>query len=520
MRSSRLRRDPRLGPVRDADGRRAAIAAAVIVVALLGGCAIPPESTVAGVAIPGRFENAAPPVTKAPQLARWWTQFGSPELSRIVERASASNLDVAAAAARLQQADAQARIVGAALLPTLGANTNLSRSQSSGTTGVGVRPPSRGSLGSGVLSASFEIDIWGRNRDLLTAATLAKESAFYAREVVRLSTQGAVVASWLEIAAARDRLAIAERNLSNARRVLSVLRDRLAAGTGTALDIAQQESLVANLQAVVPPLRLTAETSRTTLALLIGTPPEGFKAAAPSLNRLRTPRVAAGLPANLLLRRPDLRNAERALAAADADVSAARKALLPTISLTADGGLASSGLARLLRPESLLWSLAAGVAQPIFDGGVLRGRISLSEAQRQELLELYRRAIVSGLVDVENALVRIREAAAQVATRRVALEKARVAFQLAEQRLREGTIDLQTLLNTQATLFQVEDSLALDRLASLQAAASLFQALGGDVLADDPLGGKEPPGEVLGGGVLRGGVLGGEVLGGEVIAAP
>jgi NodT family efflux transporter outer membrane factor (OMF) lipoprotein len=477
----------REGPGPDAKSRRGPFAVARVLAALaisssLGGCALSPDKTGAGVAIPAAFENAAPAPTRAPGLARWWTQFGSAELTQLVERASASSLDVAAAAARLQQADAQARIAGAALLPTLGVNANLSRSQSSGTTGVGVRSPSRQSLFSGVLSAGFEVDIWGRNRDLLTAAELTKDSAFYAREVVRLSTQGAVVASWLDLAAARDRLAIAERNVGNARRVLGVLRDRLAAGTGTALDIAQQESLLANLQAAIPPLRLTAETSRTALALLIGTPPQGFKAVAPSLSRLRTPRVAAGLPSSLLLRRPDLRNAESALAAADADVSAARKALLPTLSLTADGGYASSALARLFRPESLLWSLAAGVAQPIFEGGLLRARISLSEAQRLELLELYRRAIVSGFVDVENALARIREAAAQEATRRVALDKARTAFQLAEQRLREGTIDLQTLLNTQATLFQVEDSLALDRRARLQAAASLFQALGGDVL--------------------------------------
>ncbi len=495
MRSSQLRRGARHGPVRDDGCRRALLAVAVLVTAALGGCASPPDKTLASVPVPPAFDNAAP--GRSAELSRWWTQFGSAELTRLVERASVANLDVAAAAARLQQADAQARIAGAALLPTIGASTNLSRSQSSGTTSVGVRSPPRSSLGSGVLAASFEIDIWGRNRDLLTAAELSKESAYYAREVVRLSTQGAVVAAWLESAAARDRLAIAGRNLGNARRVLGVLRDRLSAGTGTALDIAQQESLVANLQAAVPPLRLTVETSRTALALLVGTPPEGFEASAPSLGRLRTPRVAAGLPSSLLLRRPDLRNAEQALAAADADVSAARKALLPTISLTADGGIASSGLARLLRPESLLWSLAVGVAQPIFDGGALRARVALSEAQRQELLELYRRAIVAGFVDVENALARIREASAQEATRRIALEKARLAFGLAEQRLREGTIDLQTLLTTQATLFQVEDSLALDRLARLQAASSLFQALGGDVLGANPLPGAGSGGEVI-----------------------
>lgn len=442
-------------------------------------CAAEPERTLSGIVPPARFEAGG---VQAPRLSRWWTRFGSSEINRLVAHAEHGNFDIAAAAARIERADAQARVAGAALLPVLTGSLEQSRAQSSGTTGFGIRPPSRGNDLSGVLAASFELDVWGRNRDILRAALQNADATRYEREVIRLSTQGAVVNAWLQMVAARERLAIAGDNLANAQRVLRVISDRLRAGTGTALDLAQQESLVASLQAGIPSLRQTADTSRTALALLVGSIPEGFRVGGASLSALSAPTVPAGLPSAMLLRRPDVRAAESALAAADADVSAARKALLPSISLTGRGGYASSTLANLLRPESLLWSIAAGVAQPIFDGGALRAQVQISEAQRRELLENYRKAIISSFVDVENALIAVRENAAREAARRTAVAKAREAFRLAEQRLREGTIDLQTLLNAQSTLFQTEDSLLLDRLARLQASVSLFQALGGDVM--------------------------------------
>jgi NodT family efflux transporter outer membrane factor (OMF) lipoprotein len=447
---------------------------------LLAACGGLPESTASGLATPERFE-AAPP--GHPLLARWWTRFGSAELSRLVDDAERGNFDIAAATARLEQADAQARIVGATLLPVLTASASGAYGQSSGTTGSEVRPPSRSGLVNGLLAASFELDVWGRNRDTLRTALLTADAAGYERHVVRLSVQAAVVNAWLQLGAARDRAALAEGNLTNAQRVLAVINERVAAGTGSVLDRAQQESLVANLRATIPTLRQTAATSRTALALLTGRPVNGLRRGGASLRRLRTPATAPGLPSELLLRRPDIRRAEAALAAADADVSAARKALLPTIRLTADSGYASAALHNLIRPESLIWSLAAGTVQPIFDGGRLKAATELSEAQRRELLELYRRAIVAGLVDVENALIAVRESTARLAARTVAVAKAREAFGLAERQLREGTIDLQTLLTTQATLFQVEDGFIVDRLSRLQAAVSLAQALGGDVIA-------------------------------------
>ncbi len=451
---------------------------------MLAGCAAEPMPQ-AGIALAARFDGAGQ--QPATDITRWWSRFGSATLTRLVDRADADNFDVAAAAARIEQADAQARIAGAPLLPAISGSLDAGRAQRSGTAGGRVTSPSLGNSFSGGLAASYQLDLWGRNRDLLRAAENQGLGARFAFDTVRLSTQVAVVNAYLQLAAARDRLAIAEGNVGSAERILGVIRERLGAGTASALDRAQQEGLVAQQRAAIPPLRQNLETARNTLALLLGRPPEGFSVAATSLRSLRAPVARPGLPASLLLRRPDLRLAEAQLAAADANLEASRKALLPAIQLTGQAGLQSAALNLILRPESTIWSLAAGLTQPIFDGGRLRAEIALNEAQRQELLESYRRAIVSALVDVENALVAVRESAAREQAQSVAVARAREAFGFAEQRFREGTIDLQSLLNTQSTLFQSQDALVQAQLARLQASVGLFQALGGDFVGGTSL---------------------------------
>lgn len=453
------------------------LAALALLAGLLAGCQHEPGPG-HGVALASRFDGAA--ARPAGATTRWWARFGSPALTQLVDRADADNFDIAAAAARIEQADANARIAGSSLLPALTASLDGSRSQRSGTAGGRLQPASVSNSFSGALAASYQLDLWGRNRDLLTAAQFQSGGARFAFDTVRLSTQVAVVNAWLQGAATRDRLAIAEDNLRSAERILGVIRERLGAGTASALDRAQQEGLAAQQRAAIPPLRQAVETSRLTLALLLGRPPEGFAVAPASLRGLKAPLVQPGLPASLLLRRPDVRLAEVQLAEAEANLDAARKALLPAIQLTGQAGLQSAALNLILKPESAIWSLAAGLTQPIFDGGRLKAQVQFSEAQRQELLEAYRKAIVSSLVDVETALVTARETANREAAQGVAVAKAREAFGFAEQRFREGTIDLQTLLNTQSTLFQAQDTLVQARLARLQASVSLFQALGGD----------------------------------------
>jgi outer membrane protein, multidrug efflux system len=446
---------------------------------LLVGCARDDFEPYLAFPIPNKYESAKS--TKPPHLSCWWTRFGSAELDQLMEMANIENLDIAVAVSLLDQAEAQVRIAGAALWPTIGYADNSQRSRSSGTNVPGVISPGveRNSFNK-VFNASYVLDVWGQNRDALEASIHNSAASAYQVEVVRLTTRASVINNFLIYADNRERVTVARENLRNAERILGVIRQRRAAGTASDLDIAQQESLVEIQRASIPPLRQAAETARTALAILIGRPVQVVQLTTRNVRKLRLPAVMPGLPTTLLLRRPDIRSAEEQLQSADANVDVARKAFLPTIQLTGQAGFQSALLSTLLRPESFIYTIAAGVTQPIFEGGRLRGQLALSEAQRQQLLETYRKSIVSALTDVENALIAIRENAARESAQRVAVAAARRAFVLSEERLRQGTIDLTTLLNVQNTLFQAEDTLIQIRLARLQAVAGLFQALGGD----------------------------------------
>jgi multidrug efflux system outer membrane protein len=461
--------------------RAPARAAALAGMALmpLTGCARDEFAPYLAFAIPQQYQAAD--AVQPPQVGRWWTRFGSSELDRLMRAVYVDNLDIAVAVAQLQEAEAQVEITGAALFPSVGYADNSSRSRSSGTNQPGV-------IGRGVvrnsftkaLNASYVLDVWGQNRDALEAAVRNSAASAYQLEVVRLLIRASVVNDFLVYAANRERAALARENTRNAERILGIIRERRAAGTASELDVAQQQSLLEIQRATIPPLRQAAEAARIALAILLGSPAQGVALTTRSVRKLRLPVVSPGLPATLLLRRPDIRSAEQQMLAADANVDVARKAFLPTLQLTGQAGYQSAMLATLLRPESAIFSMAAGVTQPIFEGGKLRGQLALSEAQRQQLLEIYRKSIVAALGDVENALIAIRENRAREAAQRLAVAAARRAFELSEERLRQGTIDLTTLLNTQITLFQAQDTLIQIRLARLQAAAALYQALGGD----------------------------------------
>ena len=213
--------------------------------------------------------------------------------------------------------------------------------------------------------------------------------------------------------------------------------------------------------------------------VLVGRAPANLKVRGGSLYGLGIPRLSPGLPSELLLQRPDIRSAEAQLAAADASVEAARAAFFPSISLTGQYGIVSAALKNLFTPQAIVYQVAANLAQPVFDGFRLEGQLELAKGRQIELLELYRKAIVSAFGDVEQALIAIADGAERERLQRQVVETSQRAFDIGETRLREGTVDLVTVLITQQALFQAQDTLAVARLARLQAVLSLFQALGG-----------------------------------------
>lgn len=454
-------------------------AGGLAVSALAGGCTPPVDGIRGPVPVPNTYAFAAS--TKPARISRWWARFGSAELDRLVETANFANLDIAIAVAQLRAADAQAQITAAALFPSLTYNDSNVRTQSSGTNvpGVVTTPALRSSF-SKAINASYVLDVWGQNRDALESSIRTATASAYQIEVVRLTAIASLVNNYLVYAANRQRVTVGKENLANAERILVAIRDRRAAGTASELDEVQQQALVESQRASLALLRQSADSARVLVASLLGTNPQAVPLAIRSARSLRVPVTSPGVPAAVLVRRPDVRAQEQQLLAADANVEVARKAFLPNIQLTGQAGYQSAALSTLLRPESLIWQAAANLTQPIFDGGRLRGQLVLSQAQRQQLLDTYRRSIITALTDVETALVAVRETRVRELAQTAAVRAARRAFELSEQRLREGTVDLTSILTVQNTLFQAEDLLIQARLTRLQAAVSLFQALGGD----------------------------------------
>jgi NodT family efflux transporter outer membrane factor (OMF) lipoprotein len=253
----------------------------------------------------------------------------------------------------------------------------------------------------------------------------------------------------------------------------------VSVGTASDLELSQQEGVVATQRAAIPPLEQTFRQSGSTLAILIGRAPEFVRIRGGSMYRLSIPRVTPGLPSELLIQRPDIREAEANLASAHANVLSARAAFFPSIQLAGEFGYQSAILKTLLQPQSAFYTITGSLTQPIFDGAKLLGQFELAKGRQEELLQNYRKAVISAFADVDNALIAIQETTMRERLQRDVVRFARRAFQLSEQRLREGTIDLVTVLTTQQTLFQAEDALAQVRLARLQAILSLYQALGG-----------------------------------------
>lgn len=443
-----------------------------------GACVLTQDLPDAALDVPTQYKYAGKGDT--PPSLDWWRGFRSTELTQLMQEAQTVNLDIAAAVSRIVEADAQARQAGAALLPSLSGGGSETYSRTSGSSASGLSIGGREVVNySASLSASYQLDFWGQNRDALRTAEETANASRFDRDVVALTTLAGVANAYFQVLASQDRLKTAQRNIASAQRILDAIRERRKAGTGTDLDVAQQESVLANQKALVPPLRQTLDQNVNALAVLVSRPPESVRVLGGSLNRIGIPRVTPGLPSELLTQRPDIRRQEAQLASATANIGNARAQFFPTIQLTGNGGYQSSALVSLFQPHAAFFQLVGSATQPIFDGGRILGNFEYAKARQDELLQTYRKTIIQSFADVDNALFSIKQTTIKLQLQRDVLVASRRAFDLSEQQLRAGTADIVTVLNTQLTLFQAEDALSQAQLARLLAIVSLYQALGG-----------------------------------------
>jgi NodT family efflux transporter outer membrane factor (OMF) lipoprotein len=308
---------------------------------------------------------------------------------------------------------------------------------------------------------------------------MAAAASRYDRATIELAVMTSVVTTYFQTLELRDRLRVAEENLTRGQTVLDDLRLQQEVGIVTALDVAQQATTVATLRAVVPPLKQQLLQTIDALAILIGKEPQAVNLGGGTLADLAEPRVSPGLPSELLTRRPDVAAAEAQLMAANANVAAARAAFFPNIALTADGGYMSTALSTLFNPASRIFAATAGVTQPIFQGGALSGQYQFNKARYAELVADYHKAVISAFSNVQDALVAVQQTADQEQRQQDAVNEARRAYDLSQAQWHAGVINILTVLNTETVLFTAQDALVQVKSSHMQALVALFGALGG-----------------------------------------
>jgi len=445
---------------------------------LLAACSAAPLRPAERLADGARFANAPPEALAEWPEADWWRAFGSAELDELIAEARANNRDLRAAARRIAQSEAAARIAAAPQWPFLSASGSTSRSRANTDAGATTRAVIRESI-SANLVASWEVDLWGRIRSAAEAGEARLLARRFDAEAVALSISAETANAYLTLLALRARLALAEQNLAAARRVLALLQVRARAGAASDLEVAQQQAAVAGQAAQIEDLRGQERRAADALAVVVGLRPDQIAAAGRSLAALTLPPITAGIAAELLERRPDVARAEAELLAGGFDAAAARAARLPTLSLTASGGQSSRELSDFLSPERTVWSLAASLLGPILQGGRLAAAESQARARAEELAELWAAAVLAAFRDAEDALAASAAARRAHALRVEAFQASGRALALAEARWQAGAADFLSVLLAQQARFAAADALAQADLARFLAAVSLTRALGG-----------------------------------------
>jgi multidrug efflux system outer membrane protein len=448
----------------------------VLLAPLLLGCAIDAKKPELNLGIPDSYRAARGDPNAALPAVGWWQAFRSPELTSLEERALASNYDIKIAIAQVIQANAQARISGAPLYPSIGIGSTAEAGRKP-TSGEGSG--ASGALLSGGFTASYALDFWGKNRNALLAAEENAEASRYNREVVALSALASVADTYFQILEAQDLLRITRNNVAAASHLLDLVKQQFAVGTASQLDVSQQESLVDMQRASIPPLEITLQQSKAALAVLTGVIPESAAVKGGSLSQLTVPRVTPGLPSDLLARRPDVREAEFQLSASAYNVASARGAFYPAIDLTGTAGVQSVALKSLFGPGAWYYGMVASLTEPIFDGYLLKGQLQQAKGNQLQLLQTYRKAVISAFSDVEQALIAVEQTTQQERVESQVAKSSGVAFDITKKQLEAGTVNMLNTLETEESLFTAQEALAEVRFARLQAVVSLYEALGG-----------------------------------------
>lgn len=457
-------------------------AAAPLVLLLLSGCVVGPDHTAPEIALPAKFAEGSTASNGDVSMVAWWTAFNDSRINAYVQQGLAQNLDVLQALERINQAEANVVGAGAGALPSLDLSAQAERSGTKDIGGTDTSTSPRTTVAGGP-SASWFLDLFGRFRRSREAALANLDAAYASVDVARLSLLSQVVSSYIDVRYYQERIALARQNLSSRRETLDLTRLQLEAGAASRLDVVQAEGLVNSTIAEIPGLETQFRGAAHRVATLLGLPassllPELQKGARQPVARFN---AKSGVPADLIRNRPDIRAAERQLAAAVAEIGVAQAQLYPSITL---GGSITPAYTRISGSggsESglLSWSFGPALSLPIFDGGALKANVSASESVAREAHLAWKQTVLGAVEEVENALAAVARDARTVNALRDTVRSYEEALELATASYRDGASSLLDVLDAQRQVSSAQANLAAAVQQMAQDFVSLNVAIGG-----------------------------------------
>ncbi len=447
----------------------------------LAACAhIPgPEAPLPAVAVPLLWSGQDEKNTAATDLAQWWTRLQDPQLTALIDRSLQANTDVRSARASLLQARALRDVSAAGLLPQLGTSASAQRARSGGN-------PAGNSFAAG-LDASWEPDVFGGKHNALAATEAEARAALATLAQVQVSLAAEVALSYIELRNLQARLSIARSNLASQADTLQIARWRTQAGLASELDVAQAVAANEQVRAQIPALQSSVDLAFNTLAVLTGSTPGSLQAStAAAAVPVPPAELTLSLPAETLRQRPDVQAAEQRVSASLQRLAQADAARYPGFQISGSLGLRALTLGALSNGASVASSLLASVSVPLFDGGAARARVRVQDAALEQSRVAYEATVLGALKEVEDALVSLRGDSERLLRLQSAANAAASADEMARQRYRSGLVDFQTVLETQRSRLNSQDSVASAGAAVSADHVRLYKALGGGWRPDSP----------------------------------
>jgi len=444
------------------------------------GCSVGPDYVKPSPHMPSEWHAAPDPAVVPGKtiIRRWWTVFGDPMLTRLIEEAAESNLGVRAAVARVDEARARLGVVTGERVPRVGAQGAVTHQRNSENALGYFGTETFYSLG---LSASWEIDLFGRIRRSVEAAKASYQASEEDRIDVMITLYAEVARTYIDVRTYQARLAAAEANIESQKKVLELTRARFKHGLATDLDVAQAERVLASSEAEVPPLRIELARAVNTLAVLLGQHPGTLH------KRLSTPgpipipprQATVGVPVDLLRQRPDIRRAERQLAARTARIGVATADLYPSLSLTGSFGYESIDASDFFDAGSRAFTLGPALRWDVFRGGQVRNQIKVEDALTEQALLGYEQTVLNALNEVENALVAYLEQRIRFEALGRSVDASRRSVDLSTKLYKEGLVEFQNVLDAQRAEFSLQNQLAAARGNSAANFVRVYTTLGG-----------------------------------------